>query len=140
MMQEKFGQLMGDTARLWKMHINKKLKPIGLSYAKYSTLLMIDRHGGELVQNELANLLSIEYPTLARALNDLQKNGWIEKKSHFSDKRAKIIFFSKNGKKRFEKSKQIVNSFRKEILYNISEKKLKQNIEVLEEIFNNLSN
>ncbi len=54
-MEEKFGQLMGDTARLWRMHLNEKLKPIALSYAKYSTLLMLDRHSGELVQNELAN-------------------------------------------------------------------------------------
>jgi len=74
-MQEVFGQLMGDTARLWRMHLNEKLKPMGLSYAKYSTLLMLERHLGKLVQNELANLLSIEHPTLARVLNDLQKNG-----------------------------------------------------------------
>ncbi len=139
-MQSRFGQLMGDTARIWKMHLNILLKPMGLSYAKYSTLLMIDRHSGELMQNELANLLSIEHPTLARVLNDLQKNGWIEKKQHFKDKRVKIIFFTKSGKNRFEKCKQIVNNFRKEILFNIDKKRLKQNIKVLEQIFNNLSN
>jgi MarR family transcriptional regulator for hemolysin len=139
-MQEVFGQLMGDTARLWRIHLNEKLKPMGLSYAKYSTLLMLDRYSGELVQNKLANLLSIEHPTLARVLNDLQKNDWIEKKQHSKDKRVKIIFFTKNGKNRFEKCKQIVNNFRKEILFDIDEKRLKQNIEVLEQIFNNLFN
>jgi len=139
-MQARFGQLMGDTSRIWKMHLNILLKPMGLSYAKYSTLLMIDRHSGELMQNELANLLSIEHPTLARVLNDLQKNGWIEKKQYSKDKRVKTVSFTKNGKNRFEKCKQIVNNFRKEVLFNIDEKRLKQNIEDLEQIFNNLSN
>ena len=77
MMYQKFGQLMGESARLWKAKLNQRLKPLGLSYAKWSTLLLIDRLGSNLLLNEIAEALSIEHPTLTRVLKELERDDWI---------------------------------------------------------------
>lgn len=137
--KEEFGQLMGDTARLWKMYLNERLKPVGLSYAKWSAMLLLSRHEDGIVQNELAQLLSIENPTLARILSDIEKDGWIRRIQHPTDRRAKIVLFTKNGRKKFDDTKIVLNSLRTQILSDIDKDMLQSNINVLKIIFNNLT-
>ncbi|MDX1809255.1 MAG: MarR family transcriptional regulator [Sulfurospirillaceae bacterium] len=139
-MKEEFGQLMGDTARLWKMSLSERLKPLGLSYAKWSAMLLLSRHKDGIVQNELAKFLSIENSTLARLLNTLEEDGWIERMEHPTDKRAKIVHFTKNGQEKFEDSKIVLNNLRKEILSGVSDDMLRANIKALKIIFKNLTN
>ncbi|NOX14865.1 MAG: MarR family transcriptional regulator [Epsilonproteobacteria bacterium] len=138
-MKEEFGQLMGDTARLWKMILSQRLKPLRLSYAKWSAMLLLSRQKDGIIQNELAKLLSIENPTLARILNSLEKDGWIKRVQHSTDKRVKIVYFTDIGEKKFEDSKYIINDLRQEILSGVNDKMLKQNIKTLKTIFKNLT-
>lgn len=137
-MKEEFGQLMGDTARLWKMALSERLKPLGLSYAKWSTMLLLSRHKEGIVQNELAKFLSIENSTLARLLSSLEEDGWIERVEHPTDKRVKIVHFTQIGLSKFEDSKSVLNNLRKEILSGVTEEMLKENIKALKIIFKNL--
>lgn len=139
-MEEEFGQLMGDTARLWKMALSERLKPSGLSYAKWSAMLLLSRHQEGIVQNELANFLSIENSTLARLLGALEKDGWIERVEHQNDKRVKIVHFTQMGRSKFEDSKSVLSNLRKEILLGVSDEMLKENIKALKIIFKNLIN
>ena len=138
-LQEKFGQLMGDTTRLWKMRLNEELKATGLSYAKWSTLLKLSGCKNEITQIELANFLFIEQPTLARVLNSLEKDGWILRSQSSTDRRAKIVSFTPSGKAKFFTSKKIIDNLRKKILQNVNYASLQKNIEILEKIFYNLS-
>ena len=139
-MKEEFGQLMGDTARLWRMSLNERLKPLGLSHAKWSAMLLMSRHKEGIIQHELATYLTIENSTLARLLNSLEADGWIQRVEHPHDKRAKIVQFTVEGAVRFEDSKMIIHALRSEILMGVNDEMLLKSIKTLRIIFGNLTN
>ena len=68
---ETVGQLLGETARVWRQKLDQRLRPLGLSQAKWRTIALLAR--GHLTQRDLAERLSIEEPTLARLLTRLEQ-------------------------------------------------------------------
>ena len=67
---ETVGQLLHETARVWRHKLDQRLRPLGLSQAKWRTIAHLAR--GQMTQRDLAERLSIEEPTLARLLTRLE--------------------------------------------------------------------
>ena len=72
---ESFGLLLGGAARAWRLKLDQRLKPIGLSQAKWRTLLHLSSAKGALTQSEVAARLGIEEPTLVNLLHRLERAG-----------------------------------------------------------------
>src|ERR1044072_1758104 len=70
--EEAFGPLLGGTARAWRMKLDKRLKPMGLSQAKWRTLLHLSMADHPLTQAEMAARLGIEEPSLVTLLHRLE--------------------------------------------------------------------
>src|SRR5213080_1496081 len=73
---ETFGPLLGGTARAWRMKLDQRLKPMGLSQAKWRTLIHLSRAPEPLTQSQIAERTGIEEPTLVSLLHRLEKEGW----------------------------------------------------------------
>jgi MarR family transcriptional regulator, transcriptional regulator for hemolysin len=131
---EQFGHLIRETARLWRMHLNAHLAPTGLSYAKWSAMRLLTHHDEGIIQNDFAALLSIEGPTLARMLAALEADGWIGRTQSATDRRAKIVQFTAEGREKFDALQPIVTSLRNEVLSGIDEMQLQASITVFEHI------
>ena len=56
--EEAFGPLLGGTARAWRIKLDKRLKPMGLSQAKWRTLLHLSIADHPLTQAEMAAQIS----------------------------------------------------------------------------------
>ena len=74
------GALLGETGRAWRYRLDQRLKPLGLSQAKWITLLKLAGAEDGMTQKELAERLGIESPTLARLLDRMAADGWIERR------------------------------------------------------------
>ena len=74
---ETFGPLLHGTARAWRLKLDERLKPMGLSQAKWRTLLHLSIAPGALTQAEIAERLGIEEPSLVTLLHRLESEGWI---------------------------------------------------------------
>ncbi len=68
---ETVGQLLHETARVWRHKLDQRLRPLGLSQAKWRTIAHLAR--GQMTQRDLAERLSIEEPTLARLAHSPRK-------------------------------------------------------------------
>ena len=68
---ETFGPLLGGTARAWRMKLDQRLKPMGLSQAKWRTLIHLSRASEPLTQSQIAERTGIEEPTLVSLLHRL---------------------------------------------------------------------
>src|SRR5574337_520631 len=88
---EIFGQLVHGTARAWRLQLDERLKPMGLSQAKWRTLLHLSRNPGRLTQSEIASRLGIEEPTLVTLLHRLERDGWVKRRPSANDRRCKIV-------------------------------------------------
>ena len=88
---ETFGPLLGGTARAWRMKLDQRLKPMGLSQAKWRTLIHLSRAPEPLTQSQVAERAGIEEPTLVSLLHRLEKEGWVVRKHSARDRRCKTV-------------------------------------------------
>lgn len=85
------GALLGETGRAWRYRLDQRLKPLGLSQAKWITLLKLSCADDGMTQTELADRLGVEGPTLARLLDRMAADGWIERRESDADRRSKTV-------------------------------------------------
>lgn len=83
-----FGYLLVDVARLYKTLFNRRFQPLfGLTQAQSRTLIHLALNEG-INQAGLAELLEIQPITLARAIDRLGADGWVERRQDPKDRRA----------------------------------------------------
>ena len=68
---ETFGLLLHGTARAWRQKLDQRLKPMGLSQAKWRTLMHLSLAGDALTQAEIAARLGVEEPSVVTLLHRL---------------------------------------------------------------------
>src|SRR5207253_10672394 len=88
---ETFGPVLGGTARAWRMKLDQRLKPMGLSQAKWRTLLHLSRAPEPLTQSQIAERTGIEEPTLVTLLHRPEREGWVVRKGATRDRGCKTV-------------------------------------------------
>src|SRR5947207_13644133 len=74
---ETFGLLLHGTASAWRQKLDQRLKPMGLSQAKWRTLMHLSLAGDALTQAEIAARLGVEEPSVVTLLHRLEREDWI---------------------------------------------------------------
>ena len=126
---ETIGQLLHETARVWRHKLDQRLQPLGLSQAKWRTIAHLAR--GELTQRDLAERLSIEEPTLARLLTRLESCGWIKRESARHDRRCKTVHLQPKSSRLLEQIEGTARQLRHELLAEIPPRDLQTCLRVL---------
>src|SRR5471032_1514760 len=129
---ETIGQALHETARVWRHKLDQRLRPLGLSQAKWRTIAHLAR--GELTQRDLAERLSIEEPTLARLLTRLETCGWIKRESARHDRRCKTVHLQRKSSRLLEQIEGTARQLRHELLTEIPPKDLQTCLRVLAEV------
>jgi MarR family transcriptional regulator for hemolysin len=129
---ETIGQLLGETARVWRHKLDQRLQPLGLSQAKWRTIALLAR--GHLTQRDLAERLSIEEPTLARLLTRLESEGWIKRENASHDRRCKTVHLQPKANRLFHQIDDTARELRHELLNTIPSRDLQTFVRVLAEI------
>jgi len=117
--KEQLGMAVGDAARCWRTKLDERLRPLGLSQARWMVLLNLSKRGDGVVQKELAEWLNIEGPTLVRLLDRMTEDGWIERRESAKDRRAKTVHLTKRACTIIKEINKVALQLRKELLANI---------------------
>jgi MarR family transcriptional regulator, transcriptional regulator for hemolysin len=118
--EEELLRLLWELPRMWRAAFDRRLKPLGLSEAKWRTVLVLSHGAPNISQIELANLLGIEAPSLARLLDRLAADGWIERRSAAHDRRVKTIHLLPKASSVIKKIDAVISIVRREALREIS--------------------
>lgn len=116
---EQLGPLLGETHRVWKTKLDERLRPLGLSQARWMVLLKLSRQGDGVVQKELAEWLGIEGPTLVRLLDRMSEDGWIERRESRQDRRAKTVHLTRQAHGVITQINNIAAGLRRELFADI---------------------
>src|SRR2546423_8631571 len=92
---ETFGQLLHGTARAWRQKLDQRLKPMGLSQAKWRTLMHLSIAPEALTQAEIAARLGVEEPTVVALLHRLEREAWITRTNSPHDRRCKMVLLGR---------------------------------------------
>src|SRR5207245_9144588 len=88
---ETLGQLLHGTARAWRQKLDQRLKPMGLSQAKWRTLLHHSIAEDALTQAEIAGRLGVEEPSVVPLLHRLEREPWITRTNSPHERRCKMV-------------------------------------------------
>jgi MarR family transcriptional regulator for hemolysin len=131
---EAFGPLLHGAARAWRLKLDERLKPMGLSQAKWRTLLHLSLAPGALTQTEVAARLGIEEPTLVTLLHRLESDGWVIRKSSLHDRRCKFVYLGRRAQSVIAQINATAGKLRHELIAGISERDLQTCMRVLAQV------
>ena len=131
---ETFGSLLHGTARAWRLKLDERLKPMGLSQAKWRTLLHLSIAPGTLTQAEIAERLGIEEPSLVTLLHRLENERWVARRSSPHDRRCKMVYLGRRAQRIITQINAAADELRHELLSDISASELQTCIKVLAHI------
>lgn len=127
-------RLVWEIPRFWRSAVDRRLKPLGLSDAKWRTVLHLARGPKNMSQTELASRLSIEAPTLARLLDRLAADGWIERRAAPRDRRVKTVHLLPKASGVVKQIERSMRETQAEILQGISARELHACIATLRKV------
>lgn len=127
-------------ARLWRKMLDERLKDLGVTQARWSTLVALHRGGEGVTQRELAELMAIENPTLVRLLDNLEENALIERRPCRKDRRARRLHLTPNGESFMETLDNRATGLRDQLMDGISERELETCLNVFNRVLENAEN
>ena len=131
---ETFGQLLPGTARAWRQKLDHRLKPMGLSQAKWRTLMHLSLAGDALTQAEIAARLGVEEPSVVTLLHRLEREDWITRSNSPRDRRCKMVLLGRRAQRVIAQINSTAETLRHELMAGIPISDLQTCMKVLARI------
>ncbi len=131
---QRLGFILVETGRGWRYCLDQRLKPLGLSMGKWTTLAHLAWGADKLTQKEVAARVGIEEPTLVGILDRLQQDGWVTRKSHAEDRRCKTVHLEPGAAGVIDNIFSTARQLRHELIADIPKRDLETCIDVLTRI------
>src|SRR6186997_320668 len=116
---EVLGQLLHGTARAWRQKLDERLKPMGLSQAKWRTLMHLSLAGDALTQAEIAARLGVEEPSVVTLLHRLEREEWVTRRNSSRDRRCKMVLLGRRAQRVIGQINSRAETLRNELMADI---------------------
>ncbi|MCA1040603.1 MarR family transcriptional regulator [Bacillus infantis] len=130
-----FFHSFNQCTRQFSKGLNDVLTPMGLYAAQWPIIYRL-KTTGPSTQVELSTYLSVEAPTMTRALLRLEKSGWISRVPG-KDKREKKILLTDAALTQYPDWLAAVEGYEQKMLEDISEEELMAAISVMQKMKQN---
>jgi MarR family transcriptional regulator for hemolysin len=129
---ERFSAAVHNTARGWRLLIDKQLKHLGIGQAGWMTIAMIAKSGEPMSQRALADLVGVEGPSMVSMLDRLEREGLVTRAPSPTDRRVKLVHLTEAGTTLYQQVREQANAVRAALLGDIAPDKLAAATELLE--------
>ena len=111
---ESNGFLLWKTTNLWQREIKKTLKQFDLTHTQFVILASsywLSKQNKNITQVEIANFIDIDKMMTSNVIRKLIEKKLLDRKEHYTDTRAKVIFLTDKGVQVLKKSINEVEKF-----------------------------
>lgn len=130
--------LLGDVARLYRTVFNQRAQPrLGLTQSQTRTIVHLSRNEG-INQAGLADILEVQPITLARTLDRLCADGWVERRANPKDRRAFTLHLKDKAMPVLDEVRDLALDLREDIFGSLTDKERTQFAEKLERVWETL--
>ncbi|MCL7942645.1 transcriptional regulator SlyA [Marinobacter sp. ATCH36] len=136
-MRDQFPFAVARVTRRWRKLLDERLKDLGVTQARWTTMVYLQKGGEGLTQRELARLMAIENPTLVRLLDSLEQQGLIERRPCPNDRRARRLHLTPDGTEFMNVLTERAAKLRDEMLEGISDEDIESAVAVFHKIMDN---
>jgi len=137
--RDNVGKRLGEVARRWRTALDDRLRPTGLTQAKWLVLLDLKRRSEGCLQKELASNLSVESPTLVRTLDALEAIDLVQRRPGINDRRAKTVHLTERARLIVDEVEHCAAQLREDALKDIDSEELEIFMQVLDRIAKNIT-
>ncbi|MEJ8303436.1 MarR family transcriptional regulator [Saccharibacillus sacchari] len=92
---------VGAIARCFESISNIEFKPYGLSKNQYIYLVRICENPG-IIQEEIVYMVKVDRSTASRAIEKLERDGFIQKEQESDNRKNKALYPTEKGKEMYE--------------------------------------
>ncbi|MDU5734371.1 MAG: MarR family transcriptional regulator [Veillonella sp.] len=95
----------------WHFTIKQALKELNLTHPQFvvlASLAYLSQHDNEVTQVMISKLSGIDVMTVSQILSLLEKRGFVERKEHSRDTRAKAVLLNEKGSEILQKAVPLV--------------------------------
>lgn len=117
---------------------NKRMLKYGSTRIQWIALYFLYTSEKELSQKELAMLMNIQDPTLARLIDRMERDGLLHRFENPKDKRMKLLKLTEDGRLKAEKLMHYGQEFSDLLLEDITDEEVKIFNEVLRKMLHNI--
>jgi MarR family transcriptional regulator for hemolysin len=119
--QADFTLTLVKVARLYRQGVDKALSGLGLSDALALPVVLLGRRPEGVRQNQLADELGVEGPSLVRLLDRLVEHGLVERREDPLDRRAKLVHLTEAGRAHSRRASHALDQYRSNLLEDVQE-------------------
>lgn len=117
-LNRRFGFLLHDISRLMRRRFDRRAEQVGLTRAQWSVVAHLFREEG-VNQATLADRIDIKQITLARLVDRLEAAGWLERRPHPGDRRAKCLYLTGKAHERMAQMRALADEVQNEALHGL---------------------
>ncbi|MBO0661022.1 MarR family transcriptional regulator [Jiella sp. MQZ9-1] len=117
--------------RVWRRHVRNLVEAHGISEACAHPLITIGRMGDGVRQGTVADEVGMEGPSLVRLLDQLCESGVVERREDPSDRRAKTLWLTKNGRALMESIEADLVALRTRVLKDVPRADIEATLRVI---------
>lgn len=132
-----FGFLLRDVSRLYVQRFEERAKVLGLTLSQCKVLVYLARHEG-ISQARLSDLTELEPMNLVRILDQMEAQGWLERRADPSDRRARCLFLKPKAKPVEDSIWSVSDATRGEAFAGIPRRQAELLLDLFEKIRSNI--
>jgi MarR family transcriptional regulator for hemolysin len=130
-LEERFSAALHNSARSWRLQLDRRLKDLGMSQASWMTIAVAAK---ALSQTELARRVGVEDATMVAMVDRLVKAELVVREPSTIDRRVKLVVVTKAGAKLYAKVRKEADAMRQALLAGIDAAQLRVATDLLEKL------
>lgn len=140
-LEYRISRLVVMAGRTWGTHIDNVLRTAtGQSRARWQTLFVIAFGPQPATMTDIGVRLNVQWPTLVRVLDGLEKDGLISRIDNPRDGRSRLVSITQAGKDMVRKIKPVMDEARTSLLDGLSDEELANAAAVLQRLLERSAN
>lgn len=129
----RFGFLVWDVSRLWRVVLDRVLKPLGVTRSQYSVIAVLSRRDG-MTQTALAADLELSKVAVGGLVERMEAVGLVERRADQSDARVRRVYLTRKGTQIIRKIRDLADPVEAEMLASLSDAQLSSAIATLDTV------
>ena len=129
-----FSRELVVAGRHWRTRLDERLKPFGMSHARWTALYWLSEAKVGVSQTDLAELAGIESPALVRTIDLLEKEGLVKRCPSPTDRRVNLLHLTEAARATVAKVESLADELRREVLAGIPADDVRKAMQVLKQV------
>ncbi|MEJ2060619.1 MAG: MarR family transcriptional regulator [Gammaproteobacteria bacterium] len=126
--------LLSEMTRQWRLRLNERLAPLNLSQPRWWIIRTLRDAGAGMVQKDIAAQMGVEGPSVARMIDRMEEDGWLERRTAEGDRRCKRVCLTEQTRNLISEIEAISLQLQHELTHDIPVSDIQQCMQTLSRI------